>query len=149
MNPNTPSISTRLIRVFVMTSLLLGVWSCTSECTEKGCLNTVTFVFNAFGGNPVDGAIGEVTIGGLTVDFDCGPQGGGDGTAYRCVENALIVYANEAPFATIDVTGPTGQISYSGTVNLSFESVFPNGEGCPGECRMSTENNVLLQPISG
>ena len=137
-----------MIRMMVVLTLL-GLWSCTSECTENGCLNTVTFVFNSFGGAPVEGAIGEVTIGGTTVAFDCGPQGGGDGSEYRCVENAVVVYAAEAPFATIDVAGPTSQITYSGTVNLSFESVFPNGEACPGECRTSTDNAVLLQPGPG
>ena len=126
-----------------------GLWACTSECTQNNCLNTVTFIFTAINGDPIQGTAGEVTIGGTEIEFDCSAQVGADGSEYRCVENALVVYASEAPFATIDVAGPTSQVTYSGTVNLTFESVFPNGEGCPGECRSSTENVVVLRADPG
>jgi hypothetical protein len=138
----------RSLHLFVIL-LSVGTWSCASECTEKGCLNTTTFVFVGLGGVPVEGAVGAVTMGTRVTEFDCGPMGGGDGSAYRCIENAVVIYGRENAAATVSVRSANGSLRFDGQITLQFTSVFPNGEGCPGECRSSTENPIQLMPTAG
>ncbi len=132
-------------QLLLMVALLVTSWSCASECTQRGCLDTATFVFVGVGGVPVEGASGAVTIGRTTTEFDCGPMGGGDGSEYRCVENAVVIYAREGATGTVSARSANGALTHDGQFALEYTSVFPNGEGCPGECRSSTENMVELK----
>jgi hypothetical protein len=128
---------------------LIFTWSCASDCAEQGCLNTTTFAFIGLGGVAVEGVTGTVTMGATVTQFDCGPMGGGDGSEYRCIENAVVIYSRETPNASLSVTSSNGSLGFDGQINLEFTSIFPNGEGCPGECRSSTDNSVQLVPSGG
>ena len=131
--------------------ILLGAvaWGCGSECTEKGCLNTVTIAFTDTLGMPLMGVRGSVTLGAEMVEFDCAAAPVGEGTSYRCVENAVVIYAAEAPQAVLNVSTADGVLTLGGTLNLEFTTVYPNGPGCPGECTSSTENVVRLSLMGG
>ena len=99
-------------------------------CTEIGCTDILTVRFVNSDEDMISGVVGTLSFGDETIEFDCS---GGDQFigSYECRGNAISFYA--AP-ETAELVASNDGFQVTTTLNPVYQSVQPNGEGCPPIC---------------
>jgi hypothetical protein len=118
--------------------------ACTTTCTDLGCEDRLTFVFDEPA--PLDYVV-TVTVGGKTGTADCtqATHGGGEGPflveltegvgRVECGTDSLTLLAAPTQ-ASITITYADGT-NTDATAKPAYEEFYPNGEDCEPVCNQA------------
>ena len=111
-------------------------------CTEIGCMSGITLSFTDTSGTSLSSVAGVVSVesdtGTIDIEFDCSGDGGTD---YFCDGNSVTLFVEAGSSFSYDVY--TESLSGTGTMDLSWETSTPNGEGCDPTCYNASVDVVL------
>lgn len=127
--------------VILFATLAAGCGEDSKNCTLIGCEDGINLVFEDADGKPVGVFSGDVTVGDKVISIDCGPNAS-DGGGYSCYQNRLFLRGATAEMISLNIRA-SGDLAFIGSVNIAFETQYPNGEDCPGVCQQATENLVM------
>jgi hypothetical protein len=109
----------------MLTALLFFAACAPQECTLIGYQNTLTIHVSLDDGGEVVEPTGTVTVGGVTVEFDCSVEGDG----YTCGgSDVQINFPEDATDVQFEVHMP-GYVG-AGTETPEWTTAEPNGAGC-------------------
>lgn len=113
-------------------------------CSDVGCADMIILSFQNADGEPITAFEGTAQFNGETLEFHCT---GGDptGSGYGCNEN-MISISGVADQIVLDVVDLDSAVGFQGTLELSPQTIYPNGEDCPGECEQAT-TTVTMVPM--
>jgi len=135
------SITHKTVFALCLTSMM-GCSEKELACTEIGCMSGLTLSFSDASGTAASNVAGVVSVnsdtGTIDIEFDCSGDGGAD---YFCDGNSVTIFVEEGASFSYDVH--TDSLSGTGTMDLSWETSTPNGEGCEPTCYNASMDVVL------
>jgi len=128
---------------FLAALLLIGTLGCVTKpdegliCTEIGCEDLLTLSFETADGQPVTSFHGSVEIEGKRTEISCTPESKFE-TEYECIGSKLVLRTS-ADLIHLNLRNTDqDSVGIQNSIEPTYLSVQPNGEGCPPVCQQAT-----------
>ncbi len=118
-------------------------------CTEIGCEDGYSIEVVGPGGSEVGAFTAEVTIGGADlVVADCAAATHSTFDGFSCGMGTIRLFYTEE-VVDLFVADAAGDLGWQGTIDATYEDVYPNGEDCPPVCQQGGESIELTELLGG
>lgn len=125
-------------------SLCLVGCSDTGDCTLIGCETGVELSFEDASGQPIDAFVGSISANGEEIPIECGPDAEAPTSTYLCRQNALFLQRSDLSEVGLNIHATDHpELAYIGSVALTFEPRYPNGEACGAACERAEATVVM------
>ena len=111
-------------------------------CTAIGCIDAYELTVTAPAGTALGDFVVTAEVDGETLDADCAADGSAYPGEFGCGGGVISFPYTESPVELI-VENVVGTLGWSGTLDLDFDAVYPNGEDCDPICHQGAGELIL------